>query len=95
MVVNFTKGLIQEHNDKQSYDLRVIVNLFVLKVLENCYGIVSVATHHMIKFAIIIGRKYFSNNVTQSNYLIIKTKLLTALFKNNIETKEYSKFVET
>ena len=49
----------------------------------------------MIKFAIIIGRKYFSNNVTQSNYLIIKTKLLTALFKNDIETKEYSKFVET
>ena len=27
--------------------------------------------------------------------LIIQTKLLTALFKNNIETKEYSKFVET
>ena len=26
---------------------------------------------------------------------IIQTKLLTALFKSNIETKEYSKFVET
>ena len=49
----------------------------------------------MIKFTIIIGRKYFSNCVTQSNYLIIQTKLLTALFKNNIETKEYRKFVET
>ena len=49
----------------------------------------------MIKFTIIIGRKYFSDCVTQSNYLIIQTKLLTALFKNNIETKEYGKFVET
>ena len=49
----------------------------------------------MIKSVIIIGRKYFSNYVKQSNYLIIQTKLLTALFKNNIETKEYSKFVET
>ena len=49
----------------------------------------------MIKFTITIGQKYFSNCVTQSNYLIIQTKLLTALFKNNIETKEYSKFVET
>ena len=26
---------------------------------------------------------------------IIQTKLLTALFKSNTETKEYSKFVET
>ena len=49
----------------------------------------------MIKFVIIIGRKYFSNYVKQNNYLIIQTKLLTALFKNNIETKEYSNFVET
>ena len=49
----------------------------------------------MIKFTIVIGRKYFSNYVTQSNYLVIQTKLLPALFKNNIETKEYSKFVET
>ena len=49
----------------------------------------------MMKLTVIIGRKYFSNCVTQSNYLIIQTKLLTALFKNNIETKEYSKFVET
>ena len=49
----------------------------------------------MIKFIILIGRKYFSNYVTRSNYLIIETKLLTALFKNNIETKEYIKFVET
>ena len=49
----------------------------------------------MIKFTIIIGRKYFSYYVTQSNYLIIQIKLLTALFKNNVELKEYSKFVET
>ena len=49
----------------------------------------------MIKFTIIIGRKYFFDYVTQSNYLIIQTKLLTALVKNNIETKEYSKFNET
>ena len=49
----------------------------------------------MIKFTIIIGRKYFSNCVTQSDYLIIQTNFLTALFENDIETKEYSKFVET
>ena len=49
----------------------------------------------MIKFTIIIGWKYFPNYVTQSNYLIIQIKLLTTLFKNNIETKEYNKFVET
>ena len=30
----------------------------------------------------------------QSNYWIIQTKLLTALFKRNIETKEYKKFVK-
>ena len=48
----------------------------------------------MRKFNIMIGRKYFSQYVTQSDYLIIQTKL-TTLFKNNIETKEYSKFVET
>ena len=49
----------------------------------------------MIKFVIIIGRKYVSNYVKQSNYLIIQTKLLTTLCKNNIETKEHSNFVET
>ena len=49
----------------------------------------------MIKFIIVIGRKCFSNYVAQSNYRIIQTKLLTTLFKNNIETKEYSKFVKT
>ena len=49
----------------------------------------------MIKFVIIIGRKYFSNYVKQSNYLIIQTKLLTTLCKNNIETEEHSNFVET
>ena len=49
----------------------------------------------MINFIIVIGRKYFSNYVAQSNYWIIQTKLLTALFKNNIETKEYSNFVKT
>ena len=95
MVFNFTRGQAQEHNDKQSYDLRVTVNLYVLNVLENCYAILYTATYHMMKFTIIIGRKYFSNYVTQSNYLNIQTKLLTALFKDNIETKEYSKFVET
>ena len=49
----------------------------------------------MIKVTIANSRKYFSNYVAQSNYLIIQTKLLTTHFKNNIETKEYSKFVET
>ena len=49
----------------------------------------------MIKFIIIIDRKYFSNYVTQNNHLIIQAKVLTTLFKNNIEAKEYSKFVET
>ena len=67
----------------------------VLNVLEKFYAILWIATHHMIKFTIIIGQKYFSNYFTQSIYLIFETKLLTALFKNNIETKEYSKFVET
>ena len=49
----------------------------------------------MIKFIIVIGQKYFSNYVAQSNYWIIQTKRLTTLFKNNIETKEYSKFVKS
>ena len=71
------------------------MNLYVFNVLGNCYAIILIATHHMIKFTIITGRKYFSNYVAQSNYLIIQTKLLTALFKNNIEAKDYSKFVET
>ena len=48
----------------------------------------------MVKFTIIIGRKYFSNYVSQSNYLITQTKLLNTLFKNNIDAKECSKFVE-
>ena len=48
----------------------------------------------MIEFIIVTNRKYFSNYVAQSNYWIIQTKLLAALFKNNIETKEYSKFVK-
>ena len=39
----------------------------------------------MIKFIILIGQKYFSNYVAQSNYWIIQTKLLTVLFKINIE----------
>ena len=44
----------------------------------------------MIKFFIVIGRKCFSNYVAQSNYWIIQTKLLTALFKNNIgKEKKY------
>ena len=47
----------------------------------------------MINFTIIIGRKYFSNCVTQSNYLIIQTKLLNGFFKNNIETKEYKEYL--
>ena len=49
----------------------------------------------MIKFTIANGRKYFSNYVAESNYLTIQTKLSTTHFKNNIETKEYSKFFET
>ena len=49
----------------------------------------------MIKSTIVIGRKYFSSYVAQSNYLIVQTKFLTALFKTNIETKEYRKFIET
>ena len=49
----------------------------------------------MIKFIIIIGRKYFSNYLAQRNYLIIQTILLTALFEKNFERKEYTKFVET
>ena len=48
----------------------------------------------MITFIIVIGRKYFSNYVAQNNYWIIQIKLLTALFKNSIETKEYNKFVK-
>ena len=41
----------------------------------------------MIKFFIVIGRKCY---VAQSNYWIIQTKLLTALFKNNIgKEKKY------
>ena len=40
------------------------------------------------------------NNINDSRasfqtMLFLVTKLLTAIFKNNIETKEYSKFVET
>ena len=41
----------------------------------------------MMKFIIVIGRKYFSNYVAQSNYRIIQTKPLTALFENDIEEK--------
>ena len=43
----------------------------------------------------IVGCKYFFNYDAQSNYWIIKTKLLTALSKNKNETKEYSKFIKT
>ena len=39
----------------------------------------------MMKFIIVTGRKYFSNYVAQSIYWIIQNKLLTALFKNNIQ----------
>ena len=49
----------------------------------------------MIKFIIVTGRKYFSHYVAQINYRLIQTKILTARFKNNIETKEYSKFLKT
>ena len=49
----------------------------------------------MIKLIIITGQKCFSNYVAQSSYLIIQTKHLNALFEYNIETKEYSEFVET
>ena len=47
----------------------------------------------MIKLIIVIGQKYFSIYVAQSNYWIIQITLLTSLFKHNIETKEYRKFV--
>ena len=49
----------------------------------------------MVKLIIVIGWKYFSNYVAQSNYWVIQTKLLTALFKNIIEIKKYNKFVKT
>ena len=39
--------------------------------------------------------KKFINEIGQKYFRIIQTKLLTALFKNNIETKEHSKFVKT
>ena len=35
------------------------MNLYVLNVLENCHAILLVATHHMIKLILVIGRKYF------------------------------------
>ena len=41
----------------------------------------------MIKFTIIIGQKYFSNHVTQSNYLIIQTKLLTFFLRITLKQK--------
>ena len=43
-----------------------------------CYPLNSNSPHE--KIIILIGRKYFSNCVVQSNYLIIPTELLTALF---------------
>ena len=49
----------------------------------------------MIKFIIVIGKKIFSNYVAQSNYWITHTKLLTTLFKNNIEKKKCCKFFKT
>ena len=59
-----------------------------------CYPLNSNSPHE--KIIILIGRKYFSNCVVQSNYLIIPTELLTALFfKKNIEAKDCSKFVKT
>ena len=54
-----------------------------------------IATHHMVKFTIVFGQKYFPNYVAESDYWIIQTKLLTAFFKNNIERKEYRKFDKT
>ena len=71
------------------------MNLYVLNALENCHAILWIATHYIIKFIILIGRKYFSNYVAQSNYWIIQAKLLNTLFKSNIETNEYSKFIKT
>ena len=47
------------------------MNFYVSNVLENCNTILQIATHHMIKFIILIGRKYFSNYVGQSDYWII------------------------
>ena len=48
----------------------------------------------MTKFIIVIGRKYFSNYVPQSNYWIIQIKLLADLFQNSNEKKEYKKYTE-
>ena len=64
---------------------------YIRKIL--CHPLI--ATHHMVKFIIVFGQKYFSNYVAESDYWIIQTKPLTALFKNNIETKEYRKFDKT
>ena len=48
----------------------------------------------MIKFIIVIGRKYFSNYLAQAITEFFK-KILAALFKNHIKSKEYSKFFKT
>ena len=60
------------HYELQSFNLTVTVNLYV-NILENLnilgsYNIFQIATHHLIKLIILIGRKYFSNYVAQSNY---------------------------
>ena len=35
LVFNFTGGPVQAHTDKGSFNLRVIVDLYILKVMEN------------------------------------------------------------
>ena len=49
----------------------------------------------MIEFIVLIGRKYCSNYVTESNNSNVQTKFLTVIFKNDYETIEHSKFVRT
>ena len=67
------KGYFKYITTKESFNLRVTVNLYVLNVLENRNAIVQIATHHMIKFIVVIDRRYFSHYVAQSNYWIIQT----------------------
>ena len=48
----------------------------------------------MVKFTIIIGQKYFSNYVTQSNYLIAQTKLYNTLLKITLTQKNVASLLK-
>ena len=65
LIYNFTRGLV--HFDQQSFDLRVIVILYILNVLKYCNAILLIASCHLKKFIILIGWKYCSSYVTQGN----------------------------